>query len=498
MVARLFMLLMAVAALAVPAPGAAATPLFGLGVEQPRVEFGKPFLLELHTRDRQPQLDTLDLAPLRRDFVVETQDSVSRDASGRQSWRIRLYARRPGALTLPPLTFDGVSTPPLKLTATAAVAGRHPLRVSSEVGGTDVWVNQPVMVLLQVESGDPFASLITSVPQVEGVEIVPLRRPARSVVADGAQRSRQSVGWLLYPQTAGRFAIQLPPVDFQSDGIVTHRFYPPRVVLHARPLPAFVPPTMPVGRMELEAALPAWPLLLQRQLAFLTLRVHSDGPPGRYPYEVLRQLRSGRAITFYPPRQIPGAGSGQEGLGSEQTFRVPFAPNGIGVIALPPVRLQYFDPGTGKIVTNTLRPGSFLAVAWWMVVLAAALLLPGALLALRSLWRWLRQQWRTYRGYCRALDGLEQAGTPDALKAALMEIAEAESWPANLTLAAWRHRWLMRYPRLTATAHGVHRLEQWLYGGSAAAVNEIRPCLVAACYRRVPLLLLRSALRRGV
>lgn len=499
MVVRISIVFTLLAWLMVPAMGFGAEPPLRLVVATSGVEYGKSINVDVFARGMKPDLNTLDLSVLDRDFTVETRDSVERDTeAGRQHWRIHLYPRRPDELWIPSLIFHGVKADPVRITVRPAVGKDDvPIQVSSEVGNTAVWINQAVRVVMEIDSDSRYASLETGTAQQDGLEFVSLPHTRTTRMTDGKQRTLHRIGWVLYPQTPGTLTLQLPPVKYQRDGVITHRFYPPKIELHVRPLPAFVPPTMPIGRMTLDVALPGRFFLVRRELEFLTLRVTSEGPPDQRPSAVLRQLKSDRTVTFYPPRDRVDDGEPDTNNVNERTFQVPFAPKTMGLISLPSVRLQYFDPSTGMIETYTQPLGRVLSVSQWVVYTGLAGLALVLYRLMNSLYRWAGHKYRVYRAYQKALHRLRQANTPQELKAGLMEIAGGECWPTNLTLAVWLERWQGRHPRLSFVSESVLRLQDWLYGPTEATLEEVRPSLIDACYRRMPLLKFPALIKKG-
>lgn len=501
MVVRIYVVFTMLAWLMVPVMVFGAEPPLRLVVATSGVEYGKLINIDVFASGLKPDLNTLDLSVLDRDFTVETRDSVERDTEAdRQHWRIHLYPRRPGELWIPSLTLNGNQTDPVKITVSHAVDRKDdvPIQVSSEVGDTTVWINQAVRVVMQIDSGSRYAWLETGTARSDGLEIVSLPQTRTTRMSDGKQRTLHRIGWVLYPQTPGTLTLQLPPVKYQRDGVITHRFYPPKIELHVRPLPEFVPPTMPIGRMTLDVALPGRFFLIRRELEFLTLRVTSEGPPDQRPSGVLRQLKSDRTVTFYPPRDRVDEGEPDANKVNERTFQVPFAPKTMGLISLPSVRLQYFDPSTGKIETYTQPLGRFLSVSQWVVYTGLVGLALVFYRLINFLYHWTGHKYRVYRAYRKALHRLQEANTPQELKAGLMEIAAGECWPTNLTLAVWLERWAGRYPRLSLVSESVLRLQDWLYGQTEATLEEVRPSLVYMCYRRMPLLKFPALRKTGV
>lgn len=491
MVGRASLILALSAALLVPVVGTCAPPSFRLAVQSTDLEYGKPIRVEVTARDLPADLATLDLTPLDSEFVIETPNDVVRYGRSRlQTWRIRLYPRQPGRLQIPSLAFHGRKTRPLTVEVKPAVdqADKSPMKVSPQLGDTNVWLNQPVHVTVQVDSDSRYAWLESPAAHQDDVEIVAEPPVRHTEMHDGQARTQHRIGWVLYPQTTGTISVQLPRIEYYREGVATHRFYPPRLVLHVRALPAFVPPTMPIGRMQLDVSVPHALFLVKNKLDFFTLRIHGEGPPGQRPSGVLRQLKSSSDITIYPARELVGTVPVYEGGEQEVAYQVPFAPQSMGRVSLPGIRLQYFDPDTGKIETQFQPLGRFIVLDQWMVYAGVVILMLLAAWFGGFAYRYSKRQLRLYTAYRKALRTFAHASTPQEMRSGLMEIARGECWPGNLTLAAWQIQWSRCYPQLSSVSASIERLQAWLYGRAETNLQDIRPVLIDVCQRRVPLL----------
>lgn len=359
---------------------------------------------------------------------------------------------------------------------------------SIEISDASVWINQAVYVTLRIESESPYVSLDAGDVRLDGMDVQAQAQVRHPVETGRGARTVHQLSWVIFPHVIGEFEIELPPVRYRRDGVVTHLIHVPGIPLHVRPLPAFVPPTLPIGRMGLDVSLPKDLFLVKHKLNFLELAISTRNPPGRKPVELLRQLRSDEALTFYPPRNLAGedgeAGSGRD----EMHYQVPFASGATGWVPLPTLRLQYFDTATGKIVTEDHPLGGYVAIAQWMIHTGAVLLLLIVAAALRYLYRGFKRHLHAFRSYRAALNGLARAETPADLKSALMHIAVAESWPANLTLLSWLRCWARRYPRKSRVADAILRLQDAHYGGQGIGIEELRAGLMDTCYERMPIL----------
>ncbi len=455
-----------------------------LSIKTDKIEYGKPVFAVLRSSYSQPSLETLDFSRLARDFVIEQPWEVMEDAHGaKQYWRIRLHPRRPGKLAIPSLGFQGEKTAPINILVTPPLdpADKAAIQLTSEVGDTSVWLNQAVPVSLIIENNSPYVLLESDVPLQSGIAIerLPIIRHTRKM--DGVERTKHRLTWMLYPQTTGKLRVQLPAIEYRRDGVTTHRFFPPEVNLEVLPLPVFVPPTLPVGRISVEMAAPVPFILLRNKLSFLTLRMKKLGPGNGGFGQVLRQFRSNRQITFHAPQQVSEEHD-------RRTYRIPFELNSMGLAALPSLRLQYFDPSSGKLQTETHTLGSIVVVSQWVVYAVFAVSLLGLFLVSRKIYRWLKQRYQRYKYYRRALRLFQHADTPAAIREGVQEIAKAEGWPTNLTLNAWLKHWSTRYPQRRSTSDAVILLQNASYAGAEISLDEIQHCFIAICYRQAPLL----------
>ena len=480
MVRRLLVTLLLLPVLS-SATGQQRATTFEATVSSDTVEYGKAVSLLLRTSLATPRLDSLDLSSLEKDFAIETREDVEHDeATGGQRWRIRLYPRQPGKASVPVLIFQGNLSEAIPLAVTPAIdhKDKAPIRVTMQFSQTDVWLRQPVRVEMQIETAASIVALDTDTPRNSGMEIIAL--PLQRQPLPATKRTRHSLGWRLYPLTTGKQLLQLPPVRYQRDGVVTHRFYPPRLSLNVKPLPAYVPASMPVGKLALRVALPDARFRIRNRLDYLVLQPVGDVLPGQSLPALLRQFRSNETVKFYPARP--------ESTGSSPAWRIPFVVNRMGLINLPDLRLQYFDPDTGKLQTRHYATGRILVLSQWLVYSIYIALTIGLLLLLRTGVRKLRHRLYRYRKYRLAARTLQRARQPEEFRTALTHMAQAEGWPANLSLQRWLEYWQSRNPGNVFLHDPLLRLQAWCYAGQPADPGELRSPLLQACYRRAPLL----------
>jgi len=464
--------------------GHAAAAELSLQPDQDTSEYGRPLYATLRTTVPQPRLDSVNLVPLDTDFIVQRIASMEQDGIN-QRWRLRLYPRRSGDLAIPSLQLGPLRSAPVPVRITPAVdpgSGR-PVNVEFHVGQTAVWLKQPLRVSVQLTTDNRYAALEHEDPPRDGIDVqpVPLTESDKPS-ADGTTLRSLHTGWTLVSHTTGHRSIQLPAVVYRHDGVITHRFFPPTIDLDVRPLPTYLPVTTPVGDISVETRLEG-PVYVKNNISFITLRLRGDGNVDQHVAKILGQLNSSNDIRMYPPQ--PEAAAGEPGA---TIYRVPFTPLASGLLQLPTLRLQYFDPETGTLRTRNVTLGAALALSLWLLWSAAILALVVLVIALRYALRRLNRLLHRHRGYRDALRQLRAASTPQDLRAAFTAIAHAENWSANLTLAQWSQHWETCCAHLPAALEQVTRLQESLYGRRPANLEELRRTMVRTCNQRALLL----------
>lgn len=475
---------------AIPQSGLAQSSRLSVATDTNQVQYGRAFSVYLRS-DNAALLERLDLAPVDADFVIHRRGDIIRSGdSGRLSMRLRVYPRKPGPQTIPALAVDGATTDPIKINVAPAIdpTDQSVVNVSYELNRQSMWLKQAITVVARVETRADIVDISAPAFDDSGFRsfLLPLER--KTITTNGKSRTVHRLGWTLYPLVSGSRELQLPAIQYRRDGVVTHRFFPPRYKINVKALPSYVPVTMPVGRIEIESGEIEKRLYLKSNLESLSFRVTADGLPGQYVSYLLEQLKSTDTVTLYPAEMRTVRDLNPVRLSNRLDYRVPFVPKRAGRLKFPTLRLQYFDPESGKIVTKQRSVGTAFAVPQWLVWLTATLLAFPTVVLLRYALAWLTGYWHRLRNYHVALLTLKNATTPADLRSALSAIAHAESWPDNITVSHWLNLWHDRFPAMTAPDQSLLKLQECIYGRRKVDPNDIRTDLLDACYQRMPAL----------
>lgn len=428
-----------------------------LELESESVELGQPLHGVLHARGTSRAPDSETLQPLSGEFavqsgVLETEPADGATAQPHYRLDFTLYPRHSGMLTLPALELAGSRSEALTVEVTPALSQGESLRVIPAISSTRPWVREQVLVTLEVITPDRLASLVIEPPALRGVEVILLTSEREQIETAQGERTRLRTGLALFALTPGTHSFSLPPVRYRLDGGTRKRFALPVLEFEVKPLPLYVPPTLPVGRVRIDSYLGSPGLLRTRELGFWHIGLRAESVPPHWLPPLQRQLIANADLRLLPAQQTPSTAPDSRGVHARLDYRVPFRPLSDGRLALPELRLDYFDPQTGRLERVVHRPPRPLSLGMVSRLLIMAVVLGLLLWGLPRLWRRGKALWLRYRERRAALAALRHAEDAAALRAALRRYAAADGSSGNLTLHQWWQRYGGTLPAETRTA----------------------------------------------
>lgn len=419
-----------------------------LQLDRQNLQLGHAVNAYLYLNSATATLAEIDLRPLAHNFGVVTvnnQNDAKHDnwpASAVQLMHMRLYPRRIGELTLPSLQLAGSRTREYTLKVSPGEAGGQAIEYSARVSATEVWQREQILYTLDIVTTDRFASLRADETPFDGFESISFA-PRRLPLDDGRVRLR--ISWALYPLAAGKHILQAPAVAYRLSGVEQRMYFPAPLQISVRALPAYIPPTMPVGRVTLRNVEP--PRWLQRPefLDYWRIELRSDAVPPHWMPPILRQLQSNQDISYLNADSTRASHADNDTVHHQVTHNVPFKTLSNGGQRLASPRLQYFDPRSGRLHSEEYTPPAIysLNVFWRLVIALPLLLLLGVLT--RAIARRLID-WRRRRiALNRALYALARSRDAEQLRTALRQTGVALGWRDNLSLGEWLACWRRGY-----------------------------------------------------
>jgi hypothetical protein len=433
-------------------------------------ELGKPVNLVITADDSKQDLSALPLDELRdtfaigsRDYTKELLDTDTRTTISRQQLRLQLYPRRKGKLTAPSIRIGKRFTREIPLDVVAAKHKGKPIDVDWQLSQAKTWQREQVMVRIRITTPEEFATLELQNEEVHGFEITPLPVTRANITDNANKRTVLTTGWSVLPLLPGTRTLALPAIEYHSDGVRRRLFYLPTIKLTVRPLPSYLPPTIPVGKIEVNSRVSPEKIHYPGEVAYWNITLTSQSLPPYWLPPVLRQVKSDKNVEFLPASSKRELRPDKTGVNGSVQHSIPFKILKNGVAELPALNIQYFDTETGKIISTGHQPEKLLAVSLPVRLLLAVLLLATLAWSGYLIIGRLIGYYHYYRQYRVIARRLQDVSGIDQLSEILGDISRAESWPDNISLSSWLSHWQKNFGRNDELAYAVHQLSRIKY-----------------------------------
>lgn len=422
-----------------------------IDLDRTQTELGHAISAEIRGDGLAESLHGLSVQSLEQDFGVVIHEYSSsgptpdHPAGESQLLTLRLYPRRTGRLMLSALRLGELRTTTHAIDVSDGATGGKPITLATSVSSASVWARQQVIVQVEITTPDRFASLHVDPVDVPGFEAIPLPPSRQHANSGGEARTVLRAGWALFALTAGSRSVALPPIKYRLGGKFQRVYYLPHVQLDVQALPPYLPPVIPVGRVSMTSTLESPGLLNTGEVAYWNLTLSGDALPPHWLPPVLRQIKPGDRLDILPAESRRTATPDNKGVHGRTVHQIPVKPLANGWLALPQIRIQYFDPDSGRLVTVAhAPPAAFVLSTAWRFTLGALFVLLAFVIGARLL-RYLRGRLHYRRKRREALECLADAQDTPGLRRALAMLADAEDWPGNQSISAWAVRWRRRF-----------------------------------------------------
>ena len=331
-----------------------------------------------------------------------------------------------------------------------------------------VWQRERTTLSVSVETTDRFATLEASLPRIEGVDVQAL--PATNETGTDGKRVLR-LTWQLSAHTPGKQTIQLPAIRYNLNGRDAAQWQPPTQTLEVQALPPYLPPTIPVGKVEIESRIEPNGWLQPEHLAYWHISLHSDTVHSAQFPAILKQLHSS-GVELFPAKVEKAVGDTQQ---YRLDYHIPFKAQHSGKLDLPTLQWHWFDPATARLEQVQYTPPSPLVLGWMAriaLILLGSLLLLGAVLSVgkRAKQRW--QQWRSKQRVWQAVQG---GNAPQTVKQAMCDCALVHAWPDNFSTGQWLACWEQRYGQTAALRTQLEAVEHQRFTATPCSQNAALP-----------------------
>ncbi len=440
-----------------------AVPQLFLFTDKTESALGRPIRAELYGISLSSQITKVDIEGLNENFGVIT-DYVSNDTRDNrwpgkkiQILKLKLYPRRSGKVLIPSLSIKNISSNEKLLHIINDKTGEPELFFSTKTP----YQRQQTIALLSVNTSEENSRLTVKEGQtIKNVDSTPLQFK-RIKNTNGTYNLQ--IGWAISALKKGPLTLNFPPVEYSVSGVLRKKFYLPIKKISIKALPVYLPPTIPVGKITIHSKLPDKLLLKTDSLSYWNITISGKTNNTYNLPPVLRKIKDNQHIHFLPANTLRSVKVSKANLISVVEYSIPFKPLKNGSLTLPAIKIQYFNPENGKIITLIHKStNKFVLSMFWQVLL---LILGGLLLI--SLFIKARKHWQQLK-YSKqkreeALYLLQKNKNIESIRKSIQLLAEAENWPTNTTISQWAKFWKSKYKVESSFEYLIEQLSSLLY-----------------------------------
>jgi len=369
------------------------------------------------------KLENIDLHSWQENFKIIHEDEYQdEDKQGNsiQVLKLRLYPRTLNATLLPSVSLGEIRSTPVSLSVTPSKIKNSPIKISWEVSNSTPWEREAVLIRIHIQSNDPAARVIIDSKENPDFLLQPLE-VERTVLKNG--RIEFNAGWVYYHLKSGVASINLPAIRYQLSGSDRRRFYLPIQKLSVKPLPNYLPPNLPIGKLNISSDIEnnnsgLWKInILTPALSVYDIPGINQQLSAFSGYDIAtiknetKQLSSYNSYGFLHVVTSP-----------LPKWLMPFGSN----INL---KARYFDPDTGtlKEIQHTLpRHWNMPQWAWWGTFIISLFI---CTILIKLFKPWVLNQISRYKLY----QQVKEANSPDQIRCLIVKESH------HMTLSQWSH-----------------------------------------------------------
>lgn len=421
------------------------TPKLLLFIEKNNYILGRPIRAELYAIALKSKITDIDLSNLDNNFGVLTDYSVIDTRDNRwpnqsiQILKLKLYPRYTGKIIIPQLSTNGIKTKEKEINVDAGEIGAPKISLSV----SSPYERQQFILNYSIRSNNSTSRLsIRNDYKVNGFETTSLPF-SRIKENDGTYTNK--IGWVLTALQSGEQKLVLPPIDYSISGVLRKQFYLPHNIINIKPLPSYIPPTLPVGKISLHSQPPYTWLIQTDTLAYWNINIKGNVINAYRLPAILRQIKSNSQFQFLPVDSKHSSKISNNNHLSSTNHTIPFKALSSGFLKLPDITIQYFDPVNGEIKNLKMESKRiFVLGLFWQIILGSIIIYIIYILLKTSLIK-VKTLKTSAENRAKALNYLQNVKNSSDIKESIQLIAEAESWPKNMTLSQWGLNWKEKY-----------------------------------------------------
>jgi hypothetical protein len=298
------------------------------------------------------------------------------DEQGRdiQVMQLRLYPRAIGTHHLPSLQLGTANSQAITLISIPPVVERSQLKLNWEISKTEAWQREAILVRVQLITSDYSARI--KLDDIEQQQYISKTLHIETIKLPDGQYKHQS-GWVIYPVEAGLQTLALPAIRYQLSGSDRRRFHLPLLDLDIQALPTYLPPTLPIGKLDIDSQIiksdsnkPVWNIQIN------TNGLIPYGVPGLDSQLSDINKQNVANIKLHSVQHVDYAN-----YGNQYNYEAPLPEWLMPIGQNIQIRLRYFNPDSGRLEEITHNLSRIWTMPAWTWVLLTIILIAAVLIA---------------------------------------------------------------------------------------------------------------------
>ena len=406
---------------------------------------GRPIRADLYGISLNEKISDIKLNQLSENFGIVTDYVINETSDERwpnktvQILKLKLYPRKVGTVIIPRISSNNTHSTEKALTIIKGEMDLPELSLSR----SNPYERQQIIAQFSLKSNNPTSRLsINEDMKIQGFDsqLLPFKR---TKLKEGIYLIQ--IGIALSALRNGQLTLELPHLEYSVSGVSRKQFYFPKRKIDIKRLPLYLPPTIPVGIVKIQSKLPSTRLLKSDSIYYWNIEL-SGALNNTYQLPaILRQIKSNNHIKFLPADSRRSNITSTNNLTSIAHHSIPFKVLNSSFLKLPDIKLQYFDPVSGKIEDVFYISDYILVLSiFWRSVFGAFMILILVYITKLISKKWQRFKFSKYKRE-QALKLLKEENNIIRLRESIRLFSESEFWPKNLTISDWGKFWSGKY-----------------------------------------------------
>ncbi len=447
-----------------------------LTVKNKQIQYGKNFIFYLKINKNIK----IDIATFLKPLSDLLNISIvnSKDTSNNIIYKIKASTRHIGTFNTASLKWKNFHTQPLSLEVTQPLSSNGTIITVSQLKTNRTpWEREQTRILIEITTKDKNIILNSKNIIQDGVESYQLKHSVITEIQNGETIYKHTIGWAAFFLYKQKTEIELPEVEYLKNSIPLYKFHFKKLTFEVKDLPIYISPTTPIGGIKLEARYIDIPITFMqpKSTAIIQYNLSAQGIPAKWLPSIFQLYNNNTQtnIQYSPSATKLLTTIDSSNIYGEKMVDIAFTPTGNGYAPFKNIKIQYFNPETGRLETLHFEHQKLLLLNWFLQILLFVFIAIVIFKLLISSIVLFNQLWLKYKYQRLFLRTIQQANTVYEIKAALKLFSKSENWPTNISIGKWLLKYRSKYYVTNNIVNAFENVNNMLYSKEVTDENSV-------------------------